>query len=240
MSKRTCGTGAWAATGALALLAAGCGLGGVDGNGQRGTELRAAEGFSAIESRGALDVELARGDQFQVEVSIDANLLGRVHTDVVGDVLVIEEDAIGDTVAGPHVIVAMPVLRRATLRGSGGLRAAGFQQADPVSLELAGSGDLSFAGDVPRVDLVVSGSGNARLSGVAPSVGMALSGSGDVGARGLDATTADVSLSGSGNVVATVSGSARVTLSGSGDVDLFGSAALDRVDISGSGTVRQH
>jgi hypothetical protein len=227
--------------GAAALVSlAGCGLLGVDGNGERVNEVRALEGFSAVESDGSLDVEITRGDVFHVEVSIDSNLLPRVHTDVAGGALRIDEDSIGDTVPGPHVIVTMPVLRGATLSGSGGLRAVGFQQAEPVSLVLEGSGDISFAGDVSRVDVQLWGSGDARVSGIAPVLAVELDGSGAVDARGLDATTADLSLSGSGDIAASVSGSARVTLSGSGNVDVYGTATLDRVDISGSGSVRQH
>lgn len=232
---------AWLLAGAAALVPlAGCGLLGVDGNGERVNEVRALEGFSAVESDGSLDLEITRGDVFHVEVSIDSNLLERVHTDVVGGSLRIDEDSIGDTVSGPHVIVTMPVLSRATLSGSGGLRAVGFQQAEPVSLILDGSGDLSFAGDVPRVDVQLWGSGDARVSGRAPLLAVALDGSGAVDARGLEATTADLSLSGSGDIAANVSGSARVTLSGSGNVDVYGTATLDRVDISGSGSVRKH
>ena len=97
-----------------------------------------------------------------------------------------------------------------------------------------------IAGDVSRVDVRVSGSGDTRVSGTAPALGVTLDGSGTVDARGLDATTADLALSGSGDIAASVSGSARVSLSGSGDVDLYGNAALERVEISGSGSVRQH
>jgi hypothetical protein len=227
--------------GAAALVAlAGCGLLGVDGNGERVDEVRALEGFSAVESDGSLDVEIARGDVFHVEVSIDSNLLDRVHTGVVGDVLRIDEEWIGDTVTGPHVIVTMPVLRRATMSGSGGLRAVGFQQTEPTSLVVEGSGDISFAGDVPRLDVQIWGSGDARVSGIAPVLAVEVDGSGTVDARGLDATTADLSLSGSGDIAASVSGSARVSISGSGDVDLYGGATLARVDVSGSGSVRQH
>ena len=222
------------------LLLSGCGLLGVDGNGERVNEVRQLEGFSAVDSDGSLDVEITRGEVFHVEVSIDSNLLDRVHTNGVGGVLRIDEESIGDTVAGPNVIVTMPILRRATLSGSGGVRATGFDQAEPVSLVLEGSGDIAFAGDVPRLDVQLWGSGDVRVSGVAPVLGVELDGSGTVDARGLDATTADLSLSGSGDIAASVSGSARVTLSGSGDVDVYGGATLDRVDISGSGSVRQH
>lgn len=226
----------------VALLAlAGCGLFGVDGNGERVTEVRSLEGFSSVDSEGSLDVEITRGDAFHVEVSIDSNLLPLVRTRVSGDTLAIDTDQpIGDVVAGPHVIVTMPLLRRAAVNGSGGLTAASFEQSEPVSLDIDGSGELSFVGNVPRADVRISGSGDARLHGAAAVLGAAVEGSGAVDARDLDATTADLSVSGSGDLAANVSGSVSVAISGSGSVDLYGAAVIERVDISGSGSITRH
>jgi putative autotransporter adhesin-like protein len=227
--------------GAALLALAGCGLIGVDGNGMRVTEVRALEGFSAVDSEGSLDVVIVRGDAFHVEVSIDSNLLEMVRTRVAGDTLAIDTDGpIGDVVAGPHVVVTMPVLRRAAVNGSGGLWAGRFDQDEPVSLAIDGSGELTFVGDVPRAEVEISGSGDARLQGTAAVLGVAVDGSGAVDARNLDATSADLSVSGSGDLAATVSGSVRVTVSGSGSVDLYGDAVLERVDVSGSGSIRRH
>ena len=227
--------------GAAALLAlGGCGLIGVDGNGERATEVRPLEGFSAIDSEGSLDVQVTRGDTFRVEVSIDSNLLDRVRTRVSGDTLTIDDEWIGDTLPGPHVIVTMPVLRRASINGSGAISVTGCNQAEPISLTIDGSGELGFAGSVPRADVRISGSGDARLRGAAPGLAVTVEGSGAVDAIDLAATTADFSISGSGDVAATVSGSARVSISGSGSVDIFGGAVLERVDISGSGSVTRH
>jgi len=239
MWKRICKVGRVFA-GAALLALAGCGLMGVDGNGERVSEVRPLEGFSAVDSEGGLDVVIARGDAFRVEVSIDSNLLDRVRTRVAGDTLTIDEEWIGDTVTGPHVIVTMPVLRRAAVSGSGSLWAGGCEQAEPVSLAIDGSGELTFVGDVPRADVRISGSGAARLQGIATALGVTVEGSGAVDARDLDATTADLSVSGSGDLAATVSGSVRVTVSGSGSVDLYGGAVLERVDVSGSGSITQH
>ena len=227
--------------GAALLALGGCGLFGVDGNGDRVSEVRPLEGFSAVDSEGSLDVEIDRGDAFRVEVSIDSNLLHLVRTRVAGDTLVIDTDEpIGRVVAGPHVVVTMPVLDRAVVNGSGGLWAGPFAQSDPVSLRIDGSGDLTFVGDVPSADVRVSGSGDARLTGTAAAFSASVDGSGTVDARDLDATAADLSVSGSGDLAATVSGSVRVAISGSGSVDLYGPAALERVDVSGSGSITRH
>ena len=43
----------------------------------------------------------------------------------------------------------------------------------------------------------------------------------------MSATTGDISLDGSGDLAATVTGSMRIALSGSGDIDFFGGGSLE-------------
>src|SRR5262249_10816842 len=150
------------------------------------------------------------------------------------------EGRIFDILPGPHVIVTMPVLQRAVLNGSGSVSATGFQQTDPVALELDGSGPLTYDGQAPSAQVRWWGSGDMRLHGGTGSLDARLDGSGAVDARDFPTATADLSLSGSGDLSVDVSGSARVTLSGSGNVDLYGGAVVERASISGSGSFTQH
>jgi len=142
---------------AVTLATAGCGLYGVDGNGHRATETRPLQGFTAVVADGSLDVQIRSGDTFNVEVSIDSNLLHDARTDLTdgGDTLSIDLDGpVWDILPGPHVIVTMPELQRAVLNGSGSVTATGFQQPDPLALELDGSGVLTYDGQVPSADAV--------------------------------------------------------------------------------------
>jgi hypothetical protein len=224
-----------------ALAAVGCGIY-VDGNGERATETRPLQGFTAVTSDGPLDVQITRGDAFNVEVSIDSNVLRDLRTDLIdgGATLAIDLDGrFFDIVSGPHVIVTMPALRHAVLNGSGSVNASGFEQTDPVTLEIDGSGSLTYAGDVPSAQVRSWGSGDVRLHGTAGNLDARLDGSGAVDARDFPTTTANLSLSGSGDLSANVSGSAQVTLSGSGNVDLYGGAVVERASISGSGSFTQ-
>jgi hypothetical protein len=222
------------------LAAAGCGIYG--GNGERANETRPLQGFTAVAADGSLDVEIQRGDAFNVVVSIDSNLLDHVRTDLTdsGATLSIDLDGhVWDILPGPHVIVTMPELQRGVLNGSGSVTATGFQQTDPVTLELDGSGLLTYDGQVPSAQVRSWGSGDMRLHGTSNSLDARLDGSGNVDARDFPAATADLSVSGSGDLSANVSGSAQVTLSGSGDVNLYG-GAVAHASISGSGTLHQH
>jgi uncharacterized protein YdeI (BOF family) len=224
-----------------ALAAAGCGV--YDGNGERATQTRPLQGFTAVAADGSLDVEIQRGDAFDVTVSIDSNLLNHVRTDLTdgGATLSIDLDGhVWDILPGPHVIVTMPVLQRGALNGSGSMTASGFAQADPVTLELDGSGLLTYDGQVPSAQVRSWGSGDMRLHGTTGSLDARLDGSGDVDARDFPSATAVLALSGSGNLSANVSTSAQVTLSGSGNVNLYGGAAIQHASISGSGSLTQH
>jgi hypothetical protein len=224
----------------LGLSLPACGLG-TDGNGTRSVESRPEQDFTAVDNRDALDLKVEQGDTFSLVVSIDSNLQSLVRTRVDADTLVVDVSGpVGDTVAGPHVIVTMPVLRAATLSGSGGLSAESFSQDDAVDLVVAGSGNLVFSGDVPAVTGRLTGSGDMSLRGTADAVDLGLDGSGNVAARDLTAATGDISLEGSGNVAATVTGPARLTLGGSGDIDLYGGGTIERASVTGSGTVRMH
>jgi hypothetical protein len=78
------------------------------------------------------------------------------------------------------------------------------------------------------------------LHGTSGALDLTLEGSGNLDAKDMSATTGDISLDGSGDLAATVTGTMRIALSGSGDIDLFGGGSLEAAAIDGSGNVRVH
>jgi len=210
---------------------------GEPGNGKRVTETRAAAGFTAIDSNDSLDVEVTQGDAFAVTVSIDSNLIDRVETRVSGQTLAVDvRGSIWSFVAGPHVLVTMPVLADAAASGSGNILVHPFTQDADMTLGASGSGGVQAeATTAPHVRADASGSGDVRVAGTTQRIDIDASGSGGVNAASLDATDGSVAISGSGAASATIRGSADVSLSGSGDLDLFGGATIAHLSQSGSG-----
>jgi hypothetical protein len=214
---------------------------GLDGNGHRVDERRDLADFSRIENNGPFDLEVKQGDDFDVRVSIDSNLLHRVDTHVHGDTLAIDSDAIiGDVVAGPHVIVTLPALDELVLHGSGDATVDAFDAADPIALRITGSGDLRFSGSAPRFTLEVNGSGDLRVTGDTDFAKVKLTGSGNVEARDLAANGADIELDGSGDARLTVNGPVDADLNGSGDIDLYGEVDRGHFSEDGSGDITVH
>ncbi|WNG48557.1 DUF2807 domain-containing protein [Archangium minus] len=114
------------------------------------------------------------------------------------------------------------------------------QVIDKVDLKLDGSGDLSYDGSVKSLDASSDGSGDISLSGSAPRFVARVEASGDIDAKALTSSEAELSLSGSGNLSATITDVVSVKLSGSGNVDLWGGAAIRDVHLDGSGNLRRH
>lgn len=106
----------------------------------------------------------------------------------------------------------------------------------PVSLDIAGSGDIR-AGTSTDLEASIGGSGSIS-AGATRSLDISIGGSGDVAvARASGATK--IAIGGSGDVsVARVDGPVDVSIGGSGDVDIRGGTSPDlSISVAGSGNV---
>ena len=110
----------------------------------------------------------------------------------------------------------------AELTGSGSLIATDFDADTDVSLELSGSGRLSWSGRAEALDALAAGSGELSLDGRAETAELLLRGSGTLDARDLTARGANIEVEGSGSISATVDGRVDARASGSGSIELFG------------------
>lgn len=197
--------------------------------------------FSAVELRGSPDVDIRVGGGFSVRAEGSAKFIERLEIRREGDALVIGTKPgwnFGwDSNARDRVIVTLPRLAAARLRGSGDIR---IDQVTGPAFEgsVRGSGDLSIDTlRAERVAFAIEGSGDISARGQARSLDLSVTGSGDIRAGELSASGAQVSVRGSGNVTARVNGAAAVSLLGSGDVDL-GSGARCTISKRGPGDVR--
>lgn len=114
------------------------------------------------------------------------------------------------------------------------------QELDKVDLKLDGSGNLSYVGSAKNLEASCDGSGDMSLSGSASRFVAGVESSGNVDATALTSAEAELDVSGSGNLSATVTDVVSVKISGSGNVDLWGGARIRDVRLDGSGNLRQH
>ncbi|MFK7929702.1 MAG: DUF2807 domain-containing protein [Myxococcota bacterium] len=166
--------------------------------------------------------------------SLSQNGSGQIHVE--GDLPELESvQSSGSGSIEVHGIT--PAVSSVRAQGSGGVFLTGIT-ACSLSVDTSGSGESILDGlAVCDLDVRTSGSGSVVLEGTAERIIARVSGSGAVGNEAMVVQTADVDVSGSGDVELTVTESLRARLSGSGDAIIHGNPADRDVNTTGSGDV---
>lgn len=228
----------------VALVPAACGLSvewdepGLDGSGSIATEPRRVAAFSRVDIADDFDVEITVGPPTAVSVIGDDNLLPHVRTSVVGETLEIESARdLSPSEQDIRVIVSTPRLHEVSSSGSSDVRIAGVI-SDRFSAKVAGSGEMVVDGAFGDLTAAVSGSGDLAMRGSAHHIVGRISGSGGLDLQGVEARTALLRVSGSGEASVNASESVAAEVSGSGHVRYAGTPRVSE-KISGSGGVER-
>jgi hypothetical protein len=209
----------------------------IHGNGITASEGRIITGFKQVKSEGAFDVHITSGDEFDIIVNAESNLLPYIETDVNNHTLRIYVRGIHNVKnqLPMEVYVTTPYLEGITQSGSGMISSDHFS-SDHFDVIISGSGSIATAIDAVTVDALISGSGNLSISGAATSAGFTVSGSGKIEADNLNVRDCSAKISGSGNMWVNVEQYLKANISGSGNVFYNGTPDIEK-SISGSGNV---
>ena len=208
---------ALAVTGVAVLVQGGSSNSGVQGSGVAVTQTRAVARFTGLDLAGSNNVTVIVGGPQSVVVHADSNLVNHVTTGVVAGTLVIGDTG-GFTTRSPmSVDVSVPSLTALNLSGDGQISVAGINAAQ-LTVTVSGSGLLSAAGTVTRLDVTLSGDGQAQLSQ-------------------LTASEVHAVVSGSGLIQVTATTSLDAAVPGSGAIIYSGNPPQVTTSITGTGTV---
>ena len=210
----------------------------IKGDGSVGKNQRSVSGFTGIESRGSIDIEVSAGD-YKVEVESDQNILPYIVTEVENGVLIVhfKEEFYGYNYTTAKVYVTAPMLTAYKTHGSGNITANGqIKGGDKTEITVGGSGNIKVNVNSPVVDVDISGSGNVEVAGETKDLSTEINGSGDIHAYDLKAETVRTSTHGSGNTEISASAKLDAEVFGSGDVSYRGAPQVSS-SIHGSGTI---
>jgi len=207
----------------------------VSGNGIRASESRTVSTFSKVKSSGSFNVYITNGDEYDVVVSADENLLQYIETYVNGETLRIDIDYLHSVraVIPMEIFIVTPNLNGIVQSGSGNVTADYFE-TDHFDAVLSGSGKITAAFGANSGDVLLSGSGQLEISGNADGAEMIVSGSGIIEASDLTLNNCKTLTSGSGNMWISVDDFLDTRISGSGNVYYYGTPRIE-TSISGSG-----
>ena len=231
---------------ALALLLAGTAAAQwgrrIKGNGKMTTEERSTGDYDGVAVAGFFDVDLVAGNEGNVTVEAEENLLEYIVTEVKNGTLHIKVEK-GVNIRpsnwshGVRVTVPVEEVEEVSLSGSGDIVGKTTLRASNFSTSMAGSGDITLDVEASNMDVSMSGSGDINLSGRANQLSVQISGSGDVKAYDLEADMVEASISGSADIRVTANESLIARVSGSGDIHYRGNPAKIVSKASGSGDI---
>lgn len=186
---------------------------------QNATVNRSLEPFDRIDLAGGFDAVLLKaGDAESVSLDVQGIDPDKIITEV-------KDGRLRITTKNSHpnrhkVRLTVTYRRLSAIANSG---SANVETLTPIrggEFKIATSGSGNFKGelDVQSLRIAISGSSNMTLRGNAEVQEIAISGSGEVDATALNGSSADVAISGAGNVKLAVSGKVRSAITGSGQV----------------------
>ncbi|MDO6820462.1 head GIN domain-containing protein [Zobellia sp. 1_MG-2023] len=229
----------------LALAAVSCSAQwgkGIKGNGNVVSIERSVGDYDAIAVSGSFDVDLVEGNEGELVISGEQNLLDYIVTEVQGEKLVIRVKKginIRPSLHKGSIKVKVPVERidALSLSGSGDIVGHTTLKTSRFKTSMSGSGDITLDVTTDALVASMSGSGDMNLSGNTHDFEATISGSGDIRAYDLNADNVEATISGSADIKVTVNEKLKARVSGSGDISYRGNPKKIDTKTSGSGDV---
>lgn len=199
-------------------------------------ETRPLTDFNAIELAGGIDLLVAAGGTFAVEVQADDGELAGIVTEVRAGTLSIRparERRLFNWGDKGSVSVTLPVLVSLTASGGSDVRSEGTFSGDSLRVVASGGSDVVLDVAVTTLAAEASGGSDLQLSGTARSARLQASGGSDLDAGRLEVDEADVQSSGGSDLAIEVREKLVANASGGSDVSYRGEPRT--VDINSTG-----
>ncbi|WP_291967126.1 head GIN domain-containing protein [Maribacter sp.] len=214
----------------------------IKGNGNNITIERNTGDYDGVAVSGWFDVDLVSGNEGEITLNGEENLLEYIITEVKDGKLIIKtEKGVNLKTSNwkSKILITVPVesIDHVALSGSGDIVGKTKIKADNFSTAMSGSGDITLDIDSNSLSTSMSGSGNITLSGTTNNFKATISGSGDIEAYDLEADNVEATVSGSADIEVTANKSIKARVSGSGDISYKGNPKKVNTKTSGSGDI---
>ncbi len=214
----------------------------IKGNGNNVTIERSTGDYDRIAVSGWFDVDLVSGNEGDITLQGDENLLEYIITEVKDGKLVIKTEKgvnLKSSSWKSEIRITVPVqsISSVSMSGSGDIVGKTKIKSDNFSTAMSGSGDITLDIDSSTISASMSGSGDITLSGTTKDFDATVSGSGDIEAYNLEADNVSATVSGSADIQVTAKKSIKARVSGSGDISYRGNPEKVDTKTSGSGDI---
>ena len=214
----------------------------IKGNGNNVTIERSTGDYEGIAVSGWFDVDLVSGNEGEITLQGEENLLEYIITEVKDGKLVIKTEKgvnLKSSSWKSEIRITVPVesISSVSMSGSGDIVGKTKIKSDKFSTAMSGSGDITLDIESNSLSASMSGSGDITLSGTTKDFDATISGSGDIEAYNLEADNVSATVSGSADIQVTAKKSIKARVSGSGDISYRGNPEKVDTKTSGSGDI---
>lgn len=188
----------------------------ITGVGPLHMEERTVYGFTKIENRLAANIRIMKSSTRKVEVKAQKNILSGIHTNVINGSLIISSgnfSIITDSTISLDIYITENQMDEISMKGSGLV----WSECPVKRIYLSGAGNISCSGETSHTEVLLSGFGNINL-------------------LDMKVATADIRISGNGNVKMNADESIDISIPGMGNVYYTGNPEIKQ-SISGMGNV---
>jgi len=180
---------------------------------------RSLSSFDKIAISGGYEsVMLQEGSSESITLELNGVDADKIITEVKGSTLEIGMKKGSYNGSKIRMTITYKNLKEVAASGSSNIEALSVIKTSEFDLASSGSSNFKGAFDVKDLDIAISGSSKMVLTGTATEQEFAISGSANIDAGDLKGKTAEVAISGSGNVLVGVDGPVQSSVSGSGKV----------------------
>ncbi|WP_339840665.1 head GIN domain-containing protein [uncultured Maribacter sp.] len=214
----------------------------IKGNGNNVTIERNTGNYDGVAVSGWFDVDLVSGNEGEITLQGEENLLEYIITEVKDGKLVIKTKKgvnLKTSSWKSEIRITVPVesINTVSMSGSGDIVGKTTIKTDKFTTSMSGSGDITLDIDTGSISANMSGSGDINLSGNTTDFDATISGSGDIEAYDLEADNVNATISGSADIQVTAKKSIKARVSGSGDISYRGNPEKVDTKTSGSGDI---
>jgi hypothetical protein len=187
-----------------------------------------------------MDFKLVQGQEGEISIQGDANLMDYIVTEIKGNKLVVKVEDGYNLKPSQTIVVTVPYesISSVSLAGSGDIENFGMIESDDFNVSLAGSGDINLNVSAKIIKSAIAGSGDIELRGSTKNLTTKIAGSGDFEGSNLESINVDAKITGSGSADVVCNGNLKARITGSGDVNYSGKPTNKDTKITGSGSVR--
>jgi len=210
----------------------------IAGDGNLVTDTLALERFENIDLGGMFNVALIRGNNPQVIVETDSNLMEFVLVQVKGGTLRICTRNQNLRPTRSRLTITYPELARVSISGAGKLSSTEPVESRELTFNISGAGEIDLEVDTRILRTNLSGAGDLRLQGEAARHYIDLSGASHLQSANLITRETRINLSGAGSAKVYASDLLEASLSGVGSIRYYGNPTERKVNSFGIGTIR--